>query len=104
MSDNSKNINKNKNKIFYYSQLLQCHLSIATHDYIGFQSILALFLALLLPATLHGKTTKLNCFRRAGCGRANGFLAGFNVPEVGDDGDTAGVNSHHSWVLVGISQ
>src|SRR5277367_5971935 len=70
-------------------ELLQCNLCISTHDDVWLRCVLSLSHALLLPAPLHCKASKMNCFRRAGCSRPNCLFALLHTPQVSYDGYTS---------------
>lgn len=70
-------------------ELLQSNLSITAHDNVGSRLVdrFARLLAVFLPYSLHGKTTKLDGLRGASGGRSNSLMRGWCMPEVCKDGD-----------------
>ena len=66
-------------------EFLQGDLSVGAHDDVWFRFVFSFLVSLLLPATLHGQTAKVNGFRGTGCGRADGCFALLHAPKVSDD-------------------
>ena len=76
------------------SKFLEGNLSIRAHNNVGarFMNGLSSSLATFLPDAFHGKTSKLDSFRRACGGGTDRLLGGRCVPKIGEDGDASGVD------------
>lgn len=72
----------------------QGYLGIGAHDDIRSRLVngQTLGLAILLPDTLHGKTTELDCFRRTSGRGTDCLVAGRSMPQIGKHGDATGVD------------